>query len=71
MGRPTSTRVEATCVVAGATLLAGCSGASARGAGLAFWFVAAVAFVFSVGVVAVVGYLFVRLATSLWRDDGD
>lgn len=71
MRRPTALRVRATSVVVGATLLAGCSGASARGAGVAFWFVAAVALLFSVGVVALLGYLFVRLATSLWRDDGE
>ncbi|MFB6304290.1 MAG: hypothetical protein ABEH47_03920 [Haloferacaceae archaeon] len=63
--------VRATCAVAAVALLAGCSGASARGAGAAFWFVAVVGFLFSVGILAVVGYLFVRLASTLWSGEAE
>ncbi|MFB6156348.1 MAG: hypothetical protein ABEJ34_00710 [Haloferacaceae archaeon] len=68
MDRPTRVRVRAPVAVAGAASLAGCA-AGPRGAGIAFGFVAVVGLLFSIAVVAVVAYMFVRLASTLLGDD--
>ncbi|MFB6256699.1 MAG: hypothetical protein ABEH58_08265 [Haloplanus sp.] len=66
--RQTARPAGAALALAGATALAGCAGRPARGAGLAFGFVAVVGALFSVAVVVLLLYMFYRLGTSLLGD---